>query len=125
PIIRPPTPGTFSPGEKVGSVATEMRGLGHVRAEESLPAGTPLLRLVMKQGKRTAPATTADEARLYARQQLARLPKEYQALEGAPKYPVMESAALRELAERVRGSVVSGSEEATSQRSLLDVQSLD
>jgi nicotinate phosphoribosyltransferase len=70
---------------------------------ESLP-GRPLLRPVMKGGKRVAPAPqTLEEIRARAAEEIAKLPERLRGLEVAePPYSVEISQALRAEAERLR-----------------------
>ncbi|MDA8049606.1 MAG: nicotinate phosphoribosyltransferase [Rhodospirillales bacterium] len=60
-------------------------------------AGTPLLRPVMRAGRRVTPPISASEIRSYSARQLESLPESLAALEAAP-YPVTIHPALRELA---------------------------
>lgn len=63
--------------------------------------GEPLLRLVMKGGKRTEHLPGLAEARQLCAQDLARLPESLKGLDSAPPYPVTISRGLRELAAAV------------------------
>ena len=67
-------------------------------------AGTPMLRPVMRGGKRTAPLPTLEEARAHARAQIAALPPALRGLGPAPAYPVAVSDALRRTAQQVDAS---------------------
>jgi nicotinate phosphoribosyltransferase len=64
-------------------------------------AGVPLLRLVMRNGRRLVAATPLKDVRDYAVRQIAALPAPLRALEEAERYPVSVSDALRELTRRV------------------------
>jgi nicotinate phosphoribosyltransferase len=68
------------------------------RADEDLP-GRPLLRPVMREGKRLPAGTVSlEEARAYAAGQLASLPETIRSLEAAdPAYPVVLSDGLQSL----------------------------
>ncbi len=72
--------------------------------DEQLEGGEPLLRCVMRGGRRTeAGRDTLEAARERARQGLARLPERLLALEEAdPPYPVHISERLQALGEAVR-----------------------
>jgi nicotinate phosphoribosyltransferase len=72
------------------------------RAGEHYPEAEPLLRPLMRDGRRLAPSLTAAQARERALANLGRLPEKYKALRGAPAYPVAKSAALERLLEEVR-----------------------
>lgn len=63
--------------------------------------GEPLLRLVMKGGKRTGHLPGLAEARRLCAQDLARLPESLKSLDGAPPYPVTISRGLRAMAAAV------------------------
>jgi nicotinate phosphoribosyltransferase len=69
--------------------------------EETLPAGKPLLKQVMKNGALLSPLPTLQESRAYFRQQYALLPEAYKALENPPAYPVNLSQGLTEREARV------------------------
>ena len=69
--------------------------------EDDAPAGEPLIRQVMKAGRRLEPATPLGQVREDAREQLNRLPEELRQLDSASPYPVRVSDALRQLAEEV------------------------
>jgi nicotinate phosphoribosyltransferase len=64
-------------------------------------AGEPLMRLVMRGGRRIAPSPSLTEIRARAADDLSRLPEGLARLEPAPAYPVQIAAALTELAEAV------------------------
>lgn len=69
-------------------------------AGDSQP-GEPLLRSVLRAGRRVGPLPTAAEARAYARAQLERLPVGVRRLDDADPYPVEIAPALRRLAADV------------------------
>jgi nicotinate phosphoribosyltransferase len=69
--------------------------------EETLPAGTPLLKQVMQNGTPLGPQPTLQESREYFRRQFAILPEAYKALENPPLYPVNLSQELAEREARV------------------------
>jgi len=73
---------------------------------ESLP-GRPLLRPVMRGGKRIASASeTLEEIRARAAEEIAKLPERLRGLEAAdPPYPVEVSQALLAEAERLRAHI--------------------
>jgi nicotinate phosphoribosyltransferase len=60
--------------------------------------GEPLLRPVMRGGRRLAAPEPLASARAWAAAELARLPDALRRLEGSPPYPVRISAALATLA---------------------------
>jgi nicotinate phosphoribosyltransferase len=76
------------------------------RADESAANALPLLRPMMRDGKRLAPPPTIEEIRAHARESLAKLPDEFKTLRAAPRYPVWKSAALARLHEEVREQYV-------------------
>ena len=63
--------------------------------------GTPLIRPIMRAGRRLAPPGTVAEARARALEGLARLPEHLRRLEVSPPYPVDVAPALHALAARV------------------------
>jgi nicotinate phosphoribosyltransferase len=71
-------------------------------AGENHPEASPLLEPVMRAGRRLNPAPAVKEIRERTLAHLARLPEAYQALRGAPPYPVEKSAGLDQLLEEVR-----------------------
>lgn len=100
----------YAPGRKQVFRFTNGRHFHHdmiCRAGESYAGAVPLLEAIMKRGTRTGTRATVEDARLLALEQLRRLPEESQALNGAPRYPVIESEALRELDNEVRRAVLS------------------
>lgn len=64
-------------------------------------AGEPLIRPVMRAGRRLAPAEPLAALRERAARELARLPAPLRALETSPPYPVIVAPALQALAEEV------------------------
>lgn len=99
------------PGRKqVFRSLREGRAVGDViaRADESLD-GEPLLRPVMRDGRRLHPPAGLDALRALAHEAIAQLPDAVQALEAAePGYPVSVSAALREHQQRVTERIRAG-----------------
>ncbi len=71
-------------------------------AGENYPQASPLLEPVMRAGRRLDPAPAVKEIRERTLAHLARLPEAYQALRGAPLYPVEKSAGIEQLLEEVR-----------------------
>jgi nicotinate phosphoribosyltransferase len=71
-------------------------------ADEDFAGTQPLLQHVMKHGQRTGPPVSVGTIRARARENLDRLPDEYQALDGAPPYPIEKSRALQQLLENLR-----------------------
>jgi nicotinate phosphoribosyltransferase len=69
-----------------------------VALEGDFQAGEPLLRQVMRQGRRLEPPSLV-EIRTRAATNLAQLPKHLRALEDGAPYPVEISSSLRELAQ--------------------------
>lgn len=63
--------------------------------------GQSLLQPVLRDGKLVAPLPSIEEIRVFARSQMASLPRALCALTAAPPYPVTISDALRELARQV------------------------
>jgi nicotinate phosphoribosyltransferase len=72
------------------------------RAQEDYPEALPLLEPVMREGHRLAAAPAVKQIRERTLANLACLPPEYQALSGAPVYPVEKSAKLDQLLGEVR-----------------------
>jgi nicotinate phosphoribosyltransferase len=73
--------------------------------------GEPLLKPVMRAGKRLPGLGTLTDARQYCQAQLGRLPDPLRSLESAPLYPVTVSDLLRALADEVDrgyGSITAG-----------------
>jgi nicotinate phosphoribosyltransferase len=69
--------------------------------EETLTAGEPLLKKVMKNGTPVATLPTIEEGRAYFRRQFDLLPAAYKVLENSPVYPVHLSQGLTERQARV------------------------
>jgi nicotinate phosphoribosyltransferase len=64
-------------------------------------AGEPLLRPVMRGGRRLQAPEPLEEARQRLREQLGRLPEELKSLDAPAAYPVLISDGLRRLAEQL------------------------
>jgi nicotinate phosphoribosyltransferase len=79
-----------------GQMADDLLALEGESAE-----GEPLLRPVMRDGKRLGPADSLAQARGRCRRDLARLPPPLRALEQAAEYPVRVSDAVQRLAAEV------------------------
>ncbi|MBI1983754.1 MAG: nicotinate phosphoribosyltransferase [Acidobacteria bacterium] len=71
-------------------------------ADETYPEAMPLLRPVMRDGRRVDSREKLAEVRARTVRNLARLPAAYRALSGAPAYPVAKSLALDRLLEELR-----------------------
>ncbi len=71
--------------------------------EEDPQEGEPLLRPVMRAGRRVAPRESLEAARRRAREQMERLPARLRRLETEPPYPVIVAAPLSRLAASVDG----------------------
>ncbi|HWP00101.1 MAG TPA: nicotinate phosphoribosyltransferase [Methylococcus sp.] len=67
--------------------------------------GEPLLRPVMRNGKRVGPLPTLEESRAYALAQLARLPDALRAVEPAPPYPVEIAPELQALVREMESGL--------------------
>ena len=63
--------------------------------------GRPLLKLVMREGRRLAPAPSLIAIRAYAAEEVKCLPEDLRGLEKAPPYEVRISESLRALAAEV------------------------
>ena len=63
--------------------------------------GEPLLKPVMRGGRRLPGLETLEQARTRARTELSRLPEALRSLEPAPAYPITVSDAVKALAEEV------------------------
>ena len=70
-------------------------------AEHAPPGGKPLLREVMRDGKRLEPPSELDALRHRFRSGFARLPKKYNALRSPPRFPVTLSDKLDALTSKV------------------------
>lgn len=68
---------------------------------DDTPTGQPLLRTVMRHGRRVADRTSLEQIRAHARAGLASLPEALRGLATAPAYPVSVAEPLRRLAEEV------------------------
>jgi nicotinate phosphoribosyltransferase len=73
--------------------------------ESDRQSGEPLLRLVMRGGRRIAPSPTLAEIRARAAAELARLPEPLRRLEPKGSYPVQVADALARLATEVDSRV--------------------
>ncbi len=71
-------------------------------AHEDYPGASPLLEPVMRAGRRLAPAPPVKLIRERTLAHLACLPEAFQALRGAPPYPVEKSAGLDQLLDEIR-----------------------
>jgi len=63
--------------------------------------GKPLLKAIMRGGELIEPLPALEQSRVYANEQLSRLPASLRVLKYAPVYPVHFSPELRELTERM------------------------
>lgn len=72
-----------------------------VSLETDASPGEPLLRPVMRGGRRIAPSPPLSEVRAHAARELDRLPEPLRRLEPATAYPVHIAPALKRLAEEV------------------------
>jgi nicotinate phosphoribosyltransferase len=86
------------PGQKQIFRVSDAHGIARhdvIACDDEALEGTPLLRQVMKDGRRTAPPVPLDASRELARAELSRLPSELRRLEPAPSpYRVLISDAL-------------------------------
>jgi len=92
------------PGRKQAyrSYASDGRMSGDLLTlEGDVQPGEPLLKPVMRGGRRLAGLEALEQARARARNELARLPDVLRELEPAPPYPVIISDTLKALAEEV------------------------
>jgi nicotinate phosphoribosyltransferase len=71
-------------------------------SDEEYPGGTPLLRPVMRDGRRLSAPPPLEETRKRALAHLEQLPEACHALKEAPLYPVMKSSALDRRLEEAR-----------------------
>jgi nicotinate phosphoribosyltransferase len=69
-----------------------------VGLQEETMNGTPLLKPVMRAGRRLDPQPSLLESRQHAQDQLSRLPPPLRALSAAPPYPVTLSTGIQQLA---------------------------
>lgn len=72
-----------------------------VALEGESHGGEPLIREVMRDGRRCIDLPQLGQMRAYCREQIASLPEELRALDGEPRYPVEVSPGVRSLAARV------------------------
>lgn len=72
-----------------------------ISIESDQQDGEPLIQLVMRGGRRIAPAPTLEESRARAARDLARLPEPLRRLEPEGPYPVQVAEALMRLASEV------------------------
>jgi nicotinate phosphoribosyltransferase len=63
--------------------------------------GEPLVRLVMRNGKRVAPAPSLEDIRRHSKREFERLPSPLQRLDRGAAYPVEVAQVLRDLADEV------------------------
>jgi nicotinate phosphoribosyltransferase len=92
-------------GPDGGDIETRREEFHHdliARSTEDYPEASPLVRLVMRQGRRAGPPATLAEARARSLRGLELLPKRFQQFHDGPRYPVANSAALERLLEEVR-----------------------
>jgi len=100
------------PGRKqvYRTFGTDGRMQGDLLALESeSQPGEPLLRPVMRGGRRLPGIETLEQARVRARAELDRLPEALRALEPAQSYPVTIAPSLQALADEVDRSQAAGS----------------
>lgn len=86
------------------------------RFDEAYPDAEPLLRTVMRDGRRLKPAQPVEQIRARALHNLSRLPEEYFALDHAPRYPVEKSAILDEMLEEAREKYLGASTGSASRK---------
>ena len=84
-----------------GKMASDLLALETPSREVAKHGGEPLVRLVMQNGKRLAPAPSLHDIRAHSKREFERLPQPLRRLEPAASYPVEVAKALRELAEEV------------------------
>lgn len=91
------------PGRKQVYRSFDARGMTGdvVSLEDDSQPGEPLLQLVMRDGRRTAPPPSLEHIRQTAAANLARLPAPLRQLEPAEPYTVEIAPALRKLADSV------------------------
>jgi nicotinate phosphoribosyltransferase len=105
------------PGRK--QVLRRVDGSGRIAGDvltvegDAAQRGEPLLKPVMRGGRRLTPAPSIDEIRARARAELARLPESLRGLDPGSAYPVEVAPALRALTEEAdrliaRGTAGSG-----------------
>ena len=86
------------------------------RVTEHYPEATPLLEVVMREGRRVDARPTLAQIRARTLWNLARLPERYKEFHGGPRYPVANSTALERLLEEVRERYVITPEISTAAR---------
>ena len=97
------------PGRKQVYRARDASGImtGDILTLEGDPQqGTPLIRPVMKNGKRLHAPPALDEIRRHAAEELGRLPPSLRELRDTPPYPVIVAPALHDLAIAVDREVI-------------------
>lgn len=70
--------------------------------------GEPLLRPMLREGRRLHPPESLEAARERLRDQLEKLPEELKSIEAPAPYPVLVSEGLRRLVERMDGAAPAG-----------------
>jgi nicotinate phosphoribosyltransferase len=85
-------------GRMAGDILSlEAPSQGSARKED----GEPLVRLVMRNGKRVAPAPSLEDIRRHSKREFERLPSPLQRLDRGAAYPVEVAQVLRDLADEV------------------------
>ena len=84
-----------------GRMASDFLSLEALSPEVAEGNGEPLLRPVMRNGKRLAAAASLDDIRAHSKRAFERLPEPLRRLEPGAAYPVDVAKALRDLAEEV------------------------
>jgi nicotinate phosphoribosyltransferase len=84
-----------------GCMASDLLSLESSSPELPEDKGEPLLRPVMRDGKRVAPAPSLDDIRAHSKRGFERLPEPLRRLEPGAAYPVEVAKALRDLADEV------------------------
>jgi nicotinate phosphoribosyltransferase len=92
-------PGRKQVWRRVGPDGTMSRDVLGLESDQQ--DGEPLVELVMREGKRVAPATPLSQSRERAARELARLPKPLRRLELGASYVVEVAAGLQQLAAEV------------------------
>jgi nicotinate phosphoribosyltransferase len=85
-------------GRMAGDVLS-LDSLSHESAKKD--NGEPLVGLVMRNGRRVAPAPSLDDIRQHSKREFERLPEPLRRLEPGAAYPVEVAQALRDLADEV------------------------
>jgi nicotinate phosphoribosyltransferase len=90
-------------GRMMGDLISRDGSSPPATASNASPAGAwePLVRCVMRDGRRLVPSPSLDEIRLHAKRELERLPEALQRLQPGVGYPVQVSDDLIKLAEEV------------------------